>query len=71
MRRSVAQSLKLRGSGFDLDFEIAAKLRRRGIVIHEVPISYAPRTELEGKKIRVVEDGLRAVWVLWKYRFVD
>ncbi|HEX8833041.1 MAG TPA: glycosyltransferase family 2 protein, partial [Abditibacteriaceae bacterium] len=71
IRRSVAQSLNLRGSGFDLDFEIAAKLRRRGIVIHEVPISYAPRTELEGKKIRVVEDGLRAVWVLWKYRFVD
>jgi len=69
MRRETAQSLDLRGSGFDLDFEISARLRRRGIRIWETPISYAPRTELEGKKIRVVRDGLRAVWTLVKYRF--
>jgi hypothetical protein len=66
----VAQSLHLRGSGFDLDFEIPARLRRRGVHIAEVPISYQPRTELEGKKIRVVHDGLRAAWTLIKYRFI-
>ena len=46
------------------------QLRRRGVRIYEVPISYVPRTELEGKKIRVVHDGLRAAWTLLKYRFV-
>lgn len=71
MRRSLAQSLNLRANGFDLDFEIAARLARRGVRIFEVPISYAPRTVLEGKKIHAVHDGLRAAWTLWKYRFVS
>jgi hypothetical protein len=70
MRRDLAQSLPLRGSGFELDFEIPARLRRRGVRIYEVPVSYHPRTELEGKKIRAVHDGLRAAWTLLKYRFV-
>jgi glycosyltransferase involved in cell wall biosynthesis len=69
MRRDLALELDLAGSGFDLDFEIPAKLCRRGIRIYEVPIFYAPRTELEGKKIRALRDGLRAVWTLLKYRF--
>lgn len=71
MRREVARSLDLRAGGFDLDFEIAAKLARRGVRIHEVPVSYQPRTVLEGKKIHALRDGLRAVWTLWKYRFVS
>jgi glycosyltransferase involved in cell wall biosynthesis len=70
IRRTVAQNLSLHGEGFDLDFEIAAKLRRAGVRIHEIPISYAPRTALEGKKIRAVRDGLRAIWTLGKYRIV-
>lgn len=74
LRREVAQSLNLVSSGFDLDFEIAAKVARkkraRKLRFAETPISYHPRTELEGKKIRVVHDGLRAAWALLKYRFV-
>lgn len=69
MRRELAQSLALKGSGFELDFEIPARLRRRGVRIYEVPVSYAPRTELEGKKIRAAQDGLHAAWTLLKYRF--
>jgi glycosyltransferase involved in cell wall biosynthesis len=68
--RAVAQELKLQSRGFDLDFEIAAKLRRCGVRIIEAPISYRPRTELEGKKIRAVRDGLRAAWALLKFRFM-
>lgn len=71
MRRELAQSLPLRGSGFELDFEIPARLRRRGVRIVEVPIAYHPRTELEGKKIRAGRDGLRAIWTLLKYRFLS
>jgi len=70
MPRALAQSLNLQSRGFDLDFEIAAKLRRAGARILQVPISYSPRTELEGKKIRAVRDGLRAAWALLKFRFI-
>jgi hypothetical protein len=35
--------------------------------IHEVPISYHPRSNLEGKKIRL-RDGLHALAELWKWR---
>ncbi len=72
MRREFAQSLRLQSDGFDLDFEIAAKVaraRKKGARIGEIPISYAPRTELEGKKIRAVHDGALAVWALLKFRF--
>lgn len=71
MRREFAQSLNLQSNGFDLDFETAAKVaksRANGARFGEIPISYAPRTELEGKKIRVVRDGLGAAWALIKFR---
>ena len=72
MRRTFVQSLDLQCDGFDLDFEIAAKVaraRKRGARVGQTPISYHPRTELEGKKIRVVRDGLRAAWALLRFRF--
>lgn len=72
MRRSFALSLALKCDGFDLDFEIAAKVaraRKHGARVGQTPIRYRPRTELEGKKIRVVHDGLRAAWALVRFRF--
>ena len=78
LQRPFAQTLNLQSDGFDLDFEIAAKVaraargrgtRRRKIRVGEIPISYAPRTELEGKKIRAVHDGWRAARALLKFRF--
>lgn len=54
--------------GFETDHEITAKLIRLGIPIHEVPISFSPRSEEEGKKIRA-RDGLIAVWTLLRFRF--
>jgi glycosyltransferase involved in cell wall biosynthesis len=69
MRREVAQSLNLQGSGFDLDFEIAARLRRNGVRILEVPVFYEPRSKGEGKKIRAIQDGARAAWTLLRFRF--
>jgi len=71
---AVLQALNLRCEGFDLDFELAAKLtklaRQRGEQVVEVPISYHPRTVAEGKKIRW-QDGIRALWALTKFRFTD
>jgi len=73
MRRRFALELDLRCDGFDLDFEIAAKValaHKRGARVGQRPISYRPRTELEGKKIRAVHDGLRAMWALLRFRFM-
>lgn len=70
--RDVLQNLQLSCDGFDLDFEMAAKLemaaRRRGLKVVEVPINYDPRTVAEGKKIRW-RDGWRAIVALWRTRF--
>jgi glycosyltransferase involved in cell wall biosynthesis len=68
IRTDIAQSLDLKCSAFDLDFEISAKLARRGLRIHEVPISYHPRTAAEGKKLKL-RDGWAAVWTLVKCRW--
>lgn len=70
VRSQLLKSLNLRCRGFDLDFEMAAKLRKRGVHIREVPISYSPRSPLEGRKLRYT-DGVPAVWCLVKCRLLD
>jgi len=62
------QSLPLREDGFGFCAEATAMVCRLGKRIVEVPISYAPRSMAEGKKIRWT-DGLRAIWLLLKHRF--
>lgn len=68
LRTRIAQALPLTSLGFDLDYEIACRLRRRGVEIVELPITYRPRTIAEGKKLRWT-DGLRALWTLLRFRF--
>jgi dolichol-phosphate mannosyltransferase len=64
----VFQSLDLKGSSFDLDFELPCKLLKRKHSIAEVPVSYKPRTIAEGKKIRWT-DGVHALAVIARERF--
>ena len=68
IRRDVLNRITLTSEGFEFCPEITAKIARRGIVIHEVPIRYAPRSTSDGKKIRF-RDGIIAIWTLLKYRF--
>ncbi len=69
MRTDVAQALMLRpSSGFDLDFEIPARLCLSRIAIDELPISYRPRDRAHGKKISW-RDGLSAIWTMLKVQF--
>lgn len=68
VRRERLQELNLVCSGFDLDFEIPAKLVRTGVRIAEEPISYSPRTSQRGKKL-TVWDGVWAVWAMLRFRF--
>lgn len=67
VRADVAKSLHLTGKGFDLDFELPAKLLMAGHEIVEIPISYAPRSYEEGKKIGG-RDFLEAVWAMLRTR---
>ena len=69
-RLSVLKSLPLKAQRFDFCPEVTAKVLKRGYKIHEVPIHYIARTELQGKKIRWT-DGFDALWTLVKYRFKD
>jgi 2-phospho-L-lactate transferase/gluconeogenesis factor (CofD/UPF0052 family) len=61
------RSLALECNGLDLETEIVAKLSRRQEYMLEVPVSYKPRTQKEGKKIRG-SDGWRALMALVRFR---
>ena len=63
--------LDLTCEGFEFCPEVTAKILRAGYHIHEVPVSYFPRTKKEGKKLRFWSDGFFAAWTLLKYRFIS
>jgi len=64
----VFNALDLRGTGFELDFELPAMILKTHRRVVEVPISYHPRTAAEGKKI-IPLDGLRALGIILQVRF--
>jgi dolichol-phosphate mannosyltransferase len=68
-RRSLLAQLHLQCRRFEFCPEVTAKLCRMGEKIVEVPISYHPRSAVEGKKIRH-SDGWLAIWTLIHYRFL-
>lgn len=68
VRRSLLASIRLECRRFEFCPEVTAKLCRMGEKIAEVPISYHPRSAVEGKKIRP-SDGWQAIWTLIRYRF--
>lgn len=66
-RREIIQSVEIKEQRFGFEPEITAKIARKKVRFTEVPISYSPRTNEEGKKIGF-KDGLRAIYCIWKYR---
>ncbi len=66
-RRAELAALPLETSGFELDHEITARMVAAGARIVEVPISYAPRTKAEGKKIGL-RDWFIGFRTFWRYR---
>jgi glycosyltransferase involved in cell wall biosynthesis len=68
-KADVIKGLRLRCVGFDIEPEITAKLLRAGYKIHEIPVSYNPRTADEGKKISW-RDGIEAIYTLFKCKFM-
>lgn len=64
-RTDILKSLNLQSRGFEFCEEVTAKLLKQKYVIKETPISYAPRTFKEGKKI-TSWDGLVGIWTIFK-----
>lgn len=61
----------LRARGFEFEPEITAKLLKKGYTISEVVITTNPRGYDEGKKLNTLKDGIKAIWTLVKYRFIN
>jgi glycosyltransferase involved in cell wall biosynthesis len=69
-RADAIKGIPLKCERFEFCPEVTAKLRKRGVDIHEIPVSYQARSVGAGKKIRWW-DGVEALWTLVKYRFRD
>lgn len=60
------RALNLESERFDIEPEIVYKLSVLNIKIYEVPISYSPRTKIEGKKMSLL-GGLETLRALIKF----
>jgi glycosyltransferase involved in cell wall biosynthesis len=68
-RGDLIRSVELVSDDFGFEPEVTAKvLRRPGVRLYELPISYYGRTYAEGKKI-TWRDGVKAVVTLVRFRF--
>jgi glycosyltransferase involved in cell wall biosynthesis len=66
--REAFEGITINGDHYDLDAELTVKLLRKGLTIHEVPISYVARSVKAGKKIKW-SHALKLYWQIIKYRF--
>jgi len=63
------KSLSLHRKGFDLEFEILIKLKKKKCFFLEVPVSFKPRTLRQGKKITVAQ-GLKCLFYIIFSKFL-
>jgi glycosyltransferase involved in cell wall biosynthesis len=68
-RRLISQ-LNLEEDGFSFCPEFSAKVSKLGYKIHEVLVSYNPRSKSEGKKITFL-DGFYAIKAIIKYKIFN
>ena len=68
-RADILRSVTLDYDRFEFCPEVTAKVSKMGYKIKELPMNYYPRSFAEGKKLSW-KDGVKAIWVLVKYRFV-
>lgn len=65
----VLKQIPLKANGFELEAELCAYPLKFGVQIHEVAITYKPRTFEEGKKIGF-HDAWKGVWTMLKIRLL-
>lgn len=68
-RADLVKSMQLTADRFGIEVELTAYVAKTSARIYELPISYHPRTRLQGKKIRW-RDGLAALFHLVHYNFL-
>ena len=61
-RRECILGMTFRAQRFDFDWELVAKIVRRGYMPLEIPVNYRSRTYDEGKKVRFFRDPITWVW---------
>jgi glycosyltransferase involved in cell wall biosynthesis len=67
-RREIVQSMKLRSRRFGIEVEFTAYLGKIKTRVYELPVSYYPRSYLQGKKI-TWKDGVAAVVHLIRFNW--
>lgn len=70
LKAETIRSIQIHSNGFEYENELICKVLKRGYKIVEVPIHYCPRTYEDGKKI-TWKNGLKILWTIFKYRFID
>ncbi len=70
-RKGIIETMNIQAKGFEFEPEITTKIIKKGYTILEVPVRYHGRTEEEGKKLKPLQDGLKALFYLLYYRFFD
>mgnify|MGYP000346384860 CR=1 FL=1 len=65
-RADLIRSMNLRSKRFGIEVELTAYVAKARARIFELPISYFPRTHLQGKKIGW-KDGVAALWHLLRF----
>ena len=69
-KAGILRSINLDYDRFEFCPEVTAKVSKMGYKIKELPMNYYPRSFAEGKKLNW-QDGLKAIWVLIRYRFTN
>ena len=70
-KRKCTKGIHFKSNYFELDWEIVAKLIKKGYKPLEVPVTYHSRSVAQGKKIRFFRDGSKVLYAIIKYRFFD
>jgi dolichol-phosphate mannosyltransferase len=65
----IIKNISLDTNRFEFCMEVTAKLSKAGYKIKEIPVSYHPRPDNIGKKLKL-KDGLASGWTLIKYFFI-
>jgi glycosyltransferase involved in cell wall biosynthesis len=67
-RAPILKSMNLKSERFGFEVEVTAYVAKLRLRVYELPISYFPRTRLQGKKINW-KDGVAALYHLVRFNF--
>jgi glycosyltransferase involved in cell wall biosynthesis len=70
-KKELIEKISFNTTGFDFDWELTAKLIKKGNNVVEVPVTYKSRGKNEGKKIKFFRDGFKVFVAIVKFRFFD